>query len=274
VQNHLAALDSELSVLDQALEGPPVIDVSLADGRRARATLSALVDGRGQPTHACIVLDPARKPADAGIEAVGRLVAEVAHDINNQLSAALNYVFILRRRLRADAELAPHFEELQSSAWRAAALTSGLKMLGPRRGNDVEPLNLAEVLELLAPLLKHLAAGSQIEMRLNHDVPAVLLPRAHLEQLLVMLTQSAVGRVRTHGKIVIRTEARRRGFAHGSAKVARVIWDLRPVQEVPGLLFGRQGGRAAASLRRSFKRCEGQPGHDTRRIWVDFAAAD
>jgi len=274
VQNHLAALDSELSVLDQALEGPPTIDVSLPDGRRACATLSALVDDRGQPTHACIALDPMRKPAEAGIEAVGRLVAEVAHDINNQLSAALNYVFILRRRLRADAELAPHFEELQSTAWRAAALTSGLKLLGPRSGNDLELLNVAEVIELLAPLLKHLAAGAQIETRLNHDVPAVLLPRAHLEQLLVMLTQSAVGRARTHGKVVIKTEARRRSFTHGNAPLARVIWELRPVQEVPGLLFGRQGGRAACSLRRSFKRCEGVPGHDARRIWVDFAAAD
>jgi nitrogen-specific signal transduction histidine kinase len=274
VQNYLAALDSELSVLEQALEGPPTIDVSLPDGQHARATLSPLLDGRGQPTHACIALEAKRTPGETGIEAVGRLVAEVAHDINNQLSAALNYVFILRRRLRGDAELAPHFEELQATAWRAATLTSGLKLLGPRRSSDLELLNVAEVLDLLGPLLKHMATGARIELRPSHDVPTVQLSRAHLEQLLVMLTLSAAARARTHGKIVIKTEARRRSFAQGNARIARVIWELHPVQEVPGLVFGRYGARSPSLLRRAFRQCQGSPGHDARRIWVDLLATD
>jgi nitrogen-specific signal transduction histidine kinase len=273
VQNHIAALDSDLSVLEQAIDGPPSMDVSLPDGRCARAMLSALPDGRGQPTHACIALEPARTPAEAGIEAVGRLVAEVAHDINNQLSAALNYVFILRRRLAADAELAPHFEELQSTAWRAATLTSGLKLLGPKRSNDVEVLNVAAMVELLLPLLRHVTTGAQIELRLNHEVPELQLSRAHLEQLLVMTTLSAVARARKHGKVVIKTEARRRSFADGNVQFARVIWELHPLQEVPGLALGRHGARAPSSLRRAMKRCQAAPGHDTRRIWLDFVPA-
>ena len=272
VQNHLAALDSEVSVLDQALEGRSAIDITLADGRRATATLSPLLDGRGQPTHACIALALSRTPADAGLEAVGRLVAEVAHDVNNQLSAALNYVFILRRRLRADLELAPHFEELQSTAWRAATLTSGLKLLGPRRSSDAELLNVAGVVDLLAPLLKHVASGSQIEFRLAHEMPAVRVARAHLEQLVVMMTLSAVGRARRRGKVIVRTEARRRPFSADTPMV-RVVWELQRMQEAPGLNMAPSGGRAHGSLRRAIKRCRARPGHDTRRIWIDLPVA-
>lgn len=272
VQNHLAALDSEVSVLDQALEGRSAIDITLPDGRHASATLSPLLDGRGQPTHACIALVPARAGADAGLEAVGRLVAEVAHDINNQLSAALNYVFILRRRLSADPELAPHFEELQSTAWRAATLTGGLKLLGPKRSSDAELLNVAAVIELLAPLLKQMASGTQIEFRLAHELPSVRVARAHLEQLVVMLTLSAVGRVRRRGKVIVRTETKRRSFAD-SALTVRIVWDLHRIQEAPGLSFGRNGGRAHGSLRRAIERCGARPGHDGRRVWIDLIAA-
>jgi nitrogen-specific signal transduction histidine kinase len=271
VQNHLPALDSEVSVLDQALDGHTPIDVRLPDGRRASATLSPLLDGRGQPTHACIAIAPSRAAADAGLEAVGRLVAEVAHDINNQLSAALNYVFILRRRLGADPELAQHFEELQSTAWRAATLTSGLKLLGPKRSSDAELLNVAAVIELLVPLLRHVAAGTQIEFRLAHALPAVHVPRAHLEQLIVMLTLSAAARAHRRGTVVVRTETRRRAFADSSC--VRVVWDLHRVQDAPGLTFGANGTRAHGSLRRAIRRCHALPGHDSRRIWIDLAAA-
>jgi nitrogen-specific signal transduction histidine kinase len=272
VQNHVAALDSEVSVLDQALEGRSTIDITLPDGRRAIATLSPLLDGRGQPTHACIALVPSRTAADAGFEAVGRLVAEVAHDINNQLSAALNYVFILRRRLSADPELAPHFEELQSTAWRAATLTSGLKLLGPKRSSDAELLNVAAVTEPLAPLLRRVAAGAQVELRLAHDVPSVRVARAHLEQLLVMLTIIAVRRARRRGKIIVRTETKRRSFADGAPSV-RVVWELYRVQEPHGLTLGPATARTQGSLRRALERCRALPGHDGRRIWVDLPAA-
>jgi len=270
IQDQLAALDCERSVLDQALAGVGTLDLCLADGRRARATLSKLSDEHGLPTHACVALElqdhAHQRPA---LEAAGRLLAEIAHDINNQLSATLNYVFILRRRLGSDAQLARHLEELQAAAWRAATQTAGLKLLGPKRNGNAELLNIGEVLETLEPVLRQVAGTSDLELQLSADLPGLRVPRAYLEQLLVMVTLSAIGRARMPGTVVLRTEPNRRGFGQ-TKRGLRVSWEFEPKSGLPHMLGLAGGARAHGTLRRAFKRCEARPGHDANRIWVDL----
>lgn len=278
VQNHIAALDREGSVLDRAVTGPRSLDVWLPDGRGARAELTPLANERGHLTHACVALTlGSTRGTDAALEAVGRLVAELAHDINNQLSAALNYVFIVRRRAGADPELGPHLQELQSSAWRAATLTSGLKLLGPRRSSDAERLDLDDVVGCLLPVLRHAVGACHLEVRLAPGLPNVTLARGHLEQLLVMTTLAAVARARARGSRVLALEACGLGSSAGGSRGVRMTWVLAPAPEAavfaPARLPGFAGGaRAPGALKRALKRCNAALGHDASRIWIDLEA--
>jgi nitrogen-specific signal transduction histidine kinase len=270
VQHYLAELDDGTGVLAAVADGPTAIGVALPDGRRGTARLKALADRNGVPTHVCIGLATDRGTGrDAALEAACRLVAEVAHDINNQLSAALNYVFILRRRLIADEQLAPHLEELQSTAWRAAALTAGLKRLGAKRTHEQEHVDLSEVLETLLPVLIRVAERCSIQLRLLPELPPIHAPRSHVEQLLLMITLSAVQRARGIGSVTIALEPRGRNV--------RVVWELAPAGDsrVVGLTSTTSqagAGQGHSALRRALERCRARPGHSRSRIWIDLPA--
>jgi hypothetical protein len=103
------------------------LTATLPDGRPAQAKFSVVRDRFGKMTHASVALEPIATGAeDALLELLGRLSGELAHDINNHLSAALNYVFILRRRLSSEP-VNEHLEELQAAIWRASGLTSTIR---------------------------------------------------------------------------------------------------------------------------------------------------
>ena len=269
LQEHLSPLDSERQLLERQLNGRRSIDVALLDGRHARATFTALPARDSQSTLSCVALELSQeRTAELALESVGRLAAELAHDLNNQLSAALNYVFILRRRLASDRSLAPHVEELQSSAWRAAALASGLKLLGRKRGNEPELLRIDELLESMEPLLLQAASGVKLELRLPRNVAEVRVPRAHAEQLLLIVTLSAAGRARPNSTIAITVETPPLCLP-SDAGCTRVTWQFRP-ERTTGERRPLSSVRTQSTLRRAVKRCGARLGHDASRIWVEF----
>lgn len=269
LQEHVSPLDSERHLLERQLNGRRSIDVALLDGRHARATFTALPARDSQSALSCVALELTQERAEGlALESVGRLAAELAHDINNQLSAALNYVFILRRRLASDRSLAPHVEELQSSAWRAAALASGLKLLGRKRGNEPELLRIDELLEAMEPLLLQTAIGVKLELRMPRIVPEVRVPRAHAEQLLLIVTLSAAGRARPNSTIAISVETPAL-CAPAASGCTRVTWQFRPERETAERR-PLSSVRTQSTLRRAVKRCGARLGHDAERIWVEF----
>ena len=269
LQEHLSPLDGERHLLERQLNGRRSIDVALLDGRHARATFTALPGRDSQSTLSCVALELTQeRTSELALESVGRLAAELAHDINNQLSAALNYVFILRRRLASDRSLAPHVEELQASAWRAAALASGLKLLGRKRGNEPELLRIDELLEAMEPLLLQTAIGVKLELRMPRIVPEVRVPRAHAEQLLLIVTLSAAGRARPNSTIAISVDTPTLCLP-ASEDCTRVTWQFRPESETAERR-PPSSVRTQSTLRRAVKRCGARLGHDASRIWVEF----
>jgi signal transduction histidine kinase len=252
---------------------PHDIDVRLPDGRRATAHARTLCDRWERPTHVCVEFEAnaqASGSTDATLEAVGRLAGELAHDINNQLSAALNYVFVLQRRLGKTDALANHLEELHGAAWHAATLADSLKLMARRRSAEAECLDLHEIVTTLAPLLRHLVGDTDVEFRLDCAAPDLRAPRAYVEQMLVMLALSSVRRGMAGSTLTVRTSAI---APHTDGTIdLRLSFELH---DPYGMSPSAQQARAATrtlhgGLRRAIKHCGARLGHDETRIWVDL----
>ncbi len=274
LREHLLAGDGEAqrdcAVLERVKAGPCPRERTLLDGRAVRAVLTPLRNSFGGHTHVCITLsEVSRQPGDGAFDALGRLASELAHDINNQLSAALNYVFILRRRVGISEQTGQHLEELQAAAWRAAGLTGTLKLLGRRRSAAPEPLHVSHVVERLEPLLRHLARERQLEITLAlvPDLPEVQLPLAYLEQLIVLLALYAMGRAPNGSRLELRAEPSRADDGVG----VRLQCELREQAGERPVHGATAATHANAALRRALKRCHARMGHDPQRIWVELA---
>lgn len=250
------------------------LEVRLADGRVLSASQRTLKNGWELPAHVCVELEERREPrATQTLDLLGRLAGELAHDINNQLSAALNYIFVLQRRLGRSEELLPHLTGLHGATWHAAMLADGLRLMARKRSATVEELDLHAVVAQVAPMLRHLAPDSRIDVRIDAGLPRVRAPLAYVEQLLVALTQSALRRAATERDLVVRAVALRQGDGPMKVRLScellsqpasggAVTWSCSPA----ALRKSHHG-----ALRRAIKRCGVHMGHDARRIWVDFS---
>lgn len=155
--------------------------------------LRPLLDDAGTLTHFCAVVTQGtqelgqltRLGQPATLATMGRLAAELAHDINNQLAVVLNYSFVLRRSL--EPALAEHMDELQGAAWRAASVARKLLGLGRRPLSQPTPLNLGDTLREMEPLLTHVLQGVALEVQVEPHLPTVVLLPSQAEQLLMGL---------------------------------------------------------------------------------------
>jgi nitrogen-specific signal transduction histidine kinase len=278
LDRHLFALDGSRALPEGALElvtyGACSRKLALADGRVVHATFTPLPDRWGQAAHVAIGLEPIERAAasEATLDAFGRLAGELAHDINNQLSAALNYVFILRRRLGRTSPWASHLDELQAAAWHAAALTGGLRLIGRARTSEPECVVFSEIVQRTEPLLRHLARGVQLEVEIEPDLPDVCAPIAYVEQVLVMTTVYGLARTAFDGRLKL--SACSHQPVRGAARSTR--WTCEPesavaVMPVPSLA---SMSHTNGVLRRALKRCAARVGHDSDRVWVDFRNAE
>jgi nitrogen-specific signal transduction histidine kinase len=265
-QSHLRAHDRSgeagTHALQQAQRGTQSLELSLLDGRHVRAALTPLGAGFGPPTHVCVTLHaPQTHPA---LEAVSRLAGELAHDLNNQLSAALNYIFVLQRRVGGE-QVTQHLDELQATAWRAAALTAGLKLLGRRQSNAAEPLQLSQVVAGMEPLLRHLTRDCTLELELERSAALVQAPLGYLEQLIVLLVLYTLGRAPAGGTLRLRT------FEVGATAI-RLACELPEQTVSASVRTAASMSHPNATLRRALKRCNARLGHDARSIWVELEA--
>jgi nitrogen-specific signal transduction histidine kinase len=273
LREHAALSTPGLPLLVQACDGLRRVALEASDGRRFVAALRVLHDRRNTPTHVALTLEAARikRSPENAFEALGRLAAELGHEINNQLAAALNYGSIVQRRIGATTTEGEHLGELQQALWRASAWASSLRVVGRQRSATAERLQLDQVLLELEPLLRHIAGDVALHFDLDAARSAVHVPRAHLEQLIVGMTVHALGRAGAPVSLTVRTRVESAG--PGRPVFVRLTCALHDGQEIAAAPAQRAGARARGILHRAVKRCGGRLHHDPRSIWVDFAIA-
>ncbi|WAC24923.1 PAS domain-containing sensor histidine kinase [Blastomonas sp. SL216] len=125
------------------------------------------------------------------LEAMGRLVAGVAHDFNNILAAVLSGLSLVGRRLD-DPEALKLIDMSTNAAMRGTGLVKQLLAFARQQRLDPERIDLAAFLHELEPLLR-VSAGTGVTVEVNEDgsCGAIIADAAQLQSALLNLVINA-----------------------------------------------------------------------------------
>jgi two-component system cell cycle sensor histidine kinase/response regulator CckA len=178
------------------------------------ATISPVRDGHGvisnfvavarDVTHEVALqqqLDHAQR-----IEAIGRLAGGIAHDFNNLLQAILSQLAVLELRLRGAAGAQKPLDEVSHLVRRGAALTRQLLLFARRGTASREPLDLNQVVEDAATLLRRVVRENvAVVTELAGGPLPVLADHGQLDQVLMNLAVNASDAMPDGGRLTLRT---------------------------------------------------------------------
>lgn len=165
-----------------------MVSIEGSDGARSpervRVTHNEVCVSGEQIVCITVVSTPEATAQHSLLELGSRLLGEIAHDLNNELSVLLNYSFVLARQMGGDAS---HLlTELQNAAWRASGVSQGLVKVGRYFDRRDSPLSVCAVVEPIAPLLRALLSGRRtLELELERTERTCIVPRSRIEQLLM-----------------------------------------------------------------------------------------
>ncbi len=141
------------------------------------------------------------------LESVGTLAAGIAHNFNNLLTVILGYASLLLAQLRPEDPARQPLQAIEEAARRAAELTSQLLLFS--RPSTAQPVlvNVNEVVERLARLLRgSFDTSIHIRTELAPNLRAVCMNPAHLEQALMNLCVNARDAMSEGGQLTLRTK--------------------------------------------------------------------
>lgn len=121
-------------------------------------------------------------------EALGRLSAGMAHDLNNLLSVILSLVSLASSQLPDGAPAQVDLGEIRGAAERAAGMTKQLLGLSRRAPAAPKPVVLNDIVSRLEKLLRRLLdEHSTLQLSLDPALEPVMADTPMLERLLVQL---------------------------------------------------------------------------------------
>ena len=147
------------------------------------------------------------------IEAIGLVAGGVAHDLNNILSAVINYPELILQNIQEDSPIKPYIHKIKKSAEKAAAIIQDLLTLARRGVQPSEIVNLKQTIEqyLFSPecdMLRSFHPNVVIETKFQDGVTSVKGSSVHLYKTVMNLVSNAAEAMPNGGLIKISLETR------------------------------------------------------------------
>jgi two-component system, cell cycle sensor histidine kinase and response regulator CckA len=143
------------------------------------------------------------------LDAVGRLAGGVAHDFNNLLSVINGYCEILAAHVAANPQAMREVAEIHNAGRKAASLTQQLLAFSRRKPLDARVLNLNELIQENADILRRLIGeAGRLDLELADGLANVRTDAAQFQQVLLNLVINARDALRDKGRIVVTTANR------------------------------------------------------------------
>jgi PAS domain S-box-containing protein len=191
------------------------IECARKDGTAFLAKVSSAIirDGQGAPRYLLGVLRDiteskqmeARLREAQKLETVGRLAGGVAHEFNNLLTVINGYSELAMRDLDHEHPVRYQLQEIARAGARAAELTHQLLAYSRRQMLRRELLNLDEIVERLAGLLRPtLSERVALILELSGG-GMVLADRGQIEEVVLNLVENAHDAMPDGGRLLLRT---------------------------------------------------------------------
>jgi PAS domain S-box-containing protein len=223
-RTHPEDLPSVLSLYKDIIAGKQIfasleirVRHKLGEWRRIRFNFSPLSDENGNIEGAVLsgrdVTDLKRLEEQLiqaeKLAAMGQMLAGVAHELNNPLTAILGVTELLRERPGADEPTKRQLELTHRQARRAARIVQNLLEFSRPASPQKKPLDLNNILERTLQLHEHSLRRNNIEVdfRLPGELPGVVGDANQLIQVFLNLitnAEQAIREVRDSGRIQIR----------------------------------------------------------------------
>ena len=145
------------------------------------------------------------------LSSLGRMIAGVAHELNNPLTSVIGYAQLLRT-MPPGEKFSARLDTIRKEAERARRIVQNLLRFARTHTPERRPFSLNEVVDNTAQLLAYpvRSSGCRIVLDLDHDLPSVVGDVHEIEQALVNLVtnaQQAMAGAETQGAITLRTWA-------------------------------------------------------------------
>jgi two-component system, cell cycle sensor histidine kinase and response regulator CckA len=141
------------------------------------------------------------------MEAIATLAGGIAHDFNNILAGLLGKLSLLELDFSETGKASSDLQDMKDLVDRAANLTKQLLGFACRGKYDVQPLDLVHVAKKASALFGRRHKDITIQLDFAPGLPAVLMDRSQLDQVLLNLLSNAAQAMPKGGLLCLRAES-------------------------------------------------------------------
>lgn len=139
---------------------------------------------------------------EGGFSSLEELAASIGHELRNPLGVIDATVFLLRKRIGADPELAPHLDRIEEQVRISSRIIEDLLALAKDQPVRAEAIEIEEVLGEACDAVPRVE-GVSLSLQLSPHLPKVRADQGLLRQVLVNLLTNARDAVGEAGEIRI-----------------------------------------------------------------------
>ncbi len=141
------------------------------------------------------------------LASVGKLAAGVAHEINNPLGGILNCLYNLEKGTLSPEREQEYLGSMEDGLRRVQKIVRQLLDFSQQHAPEFSSTDVNGMVEQVLVLTNHVFTANQVTLhkQLGSDLPALMVDRHMIEQVLMNLLLNAVQSLREQGTITIRT---------------------------------------------------------------------